>query len=263
MRAHGGTAAVQQSGCDVLACLADAKPVILAVCIDSTRAIREAGGIDVVVSALRGPARVPAVQRAACGAIAALARHEDSRAAIRTAGGLTEVVSSMQRHHDGDGVPLEVASDVAARQCATVAVLGLDPENVAQLTASGAVAAVLDTMRRHADSAAVQAPACTALACVARGVAANQVAICDAGGVDAVVRAMRSHAAAAAVQQAALAALWELSYCDASKPLMVAVGAMEVLRAAKRRYWSQPAHAHAVTADRLLIWAGGLGAMFA
>ena len=92
MRAHCGSATLQEDGCAVLRIVAGSSE-------DRSVAVASAGGIEAVVRAMGDHKGSTGVQKYGCGALRNLAAgSEDIRAAVATVGGIEAVVNAMQSH---------------------------------------------------------------------------------------------------------------------------------------------------------------------
>jgi hypothetical protein len=155
-----------------------------------------AGGIDVVLSAMRRHVDCTILQERGCGVLRSLAGTGSRavKAAIGAAGGIDVVVGAMRRH--------SISASVLEHACGALCSLAdLHAANVAAAVAAGAIGAVTAAMAAHDGCAALQLRCCDALRILAASenpdssdALANKAAIAAAGGVALVVSAMRRHA---------------------------------------------------------------------
>ena len=196
-----------------------------------------AGGVKAIVLAMKAHPGSTRVQTQGTTLLVDLTGDAVSRgAATRGAaeeGSIEVVVAALLRDTESAAF-----AEVGAR---CLAQLLESPAAQKRAAVAGAVGALVGAMRRHDGVPAVSEAACSALAALAAGSDANQVAVAAAGGVDSVVGALRGHDTLAAVSRAALAALAALApnhdsdlICalESAGAVEVAVGQMEALAGA-------------------------------
>ena len=139
MRSHPTVAAVQMEGCCALRNLACGTPGDARSRQGAVEAIVEAGGIEVLLTALRTHERAPRVLAQGCGALRNLATSLEVRGVLVQGGGVEAAVGAMQTHAADE--------EVCEQACASLA-------NLAQMpTRSGGMDVSAEAHRRHVSEA--------------------------------------------------------------------------------------------------------------
>ena len=192
-----GHARVQEQGCAAL--------TNLSVIADNRTAIAAAGGIPVVLAAMKAYSGDVSVQDYGCGALATLAVNVDNNTAIAAAGGISVVLAAMKEHIGH--------ADVQTYGCWALANLAANTNNKTAVAASGGVSVVLASMKAHMGHKDLQAHGCKALVNLASN-ADNRTAIVAAGGIPVVLAVMTAHTGYARVQEYGCCALCFIGWSD-------------------------------------------------
>jgi hypothetical protein len=205
---------VQLHGCDVLQTLIDVDAAAF------VSAVVSAGGVDVVLSAMRRHCDSGAMQARGCSVMKALvsnsspsSSHAVDALKLVAASGIDAVVSAMRRHVDCVGV-----QGCALSLLGSLVTLATSSASLAVVTFSlasgGVVGDVLAAMRRHPASDAVQGCGCGVLGSLAdydTVTRSGRACVPSHGVVDAVVDAMRCCPQSRAVQVSACGALLRIA----------------------------------------------------
>jgi len=182
MRAEPASAEVQHDGCTEL--------VILAADNDDNKtAIAAAGGIPVVLAAMKAHTGHADVQRRGCGALGSLAVNADNKTAIAAAGGIPVVLAAMKAHTGH--------ADVQCQGCRALGNLAANADNQTAIAAAGGIPVVLAAMKAHKGHVDVQEHGCCALGNIGWSDPTLQKCIEDEGGVVVVQAAIAAAGATA------------------------------------------------------------------
>ena len=168
LRAYAESARVQEYGCELVTRQHGDTVVLMAA----------AGGVEVMVAALRRFGEDPRMAHLACGALANLT---DTRNVVVGANGVEAVLYALSAHGETD-------AEVARRGCELIANLLANAEDRdAIATAGGCELMVLTCLRAHRGVDAVVGETCSALIGLTADAGSRQV-ITSAGGIELVVK---------------------------------------------------------------------------
>jgi len=172
---------------------------------------------------------------------------EESKFAAKTCLVLAGVCSGAQggKRQEAAKHACDLASGLMARYSSDPAVQESASQVLGNLAAEAGpslisvASQVTTTMRRHANSAAVEEASCKALAGLAGGGSACQAAIASSGGIEQIVAAMKRHPDCAGMQTWACGALAGLAINNpANQSAVMAAKGMEVIKAAMQKHQS-------------------------
>jgi len=212
-------AEVQWKGCRAL--------YNLAVNDDKQKAIAVAGGIPVVLAAMKAHEGHKDVQEQGCGALVNLAFNADNKMAIAAAGGIPVVLAAMKAHKGH--------VDVQYHGCWALANLAANADNKIAIAAAGGIPVVLAAMMAHKGHVQVQWQGCWALGSLAID-DDHKIAIAAAVGIPVVLGAMKAHKGDVDVQLQGCGALRNLAANADNKIAIAAAGGIPVVVAAMKAH---------------------------
>jgi hypothetical protein len=192
---------------------------------------------DMLLAVMADNVEHAGVQREACALLAALTTE-----AVRPVMVISTVVRAMLAAlgaHPQDK-SLHVQACLVLRQLARGTTNNESGQFALALAAAGGLQAVLDVMRAHPSSAAVQEAACVAVLQITHSADENKVAAGGAGAIEAVISTLNAHASHPGVQVYACWALANMATNDDNQAKAGCAGAFEAVIAAMN---SHGAHA--------------------
>jgi len=140
---------VQERGCGALANLARDNGA-------NGVSIAEAGGIPMILDAIRQHPNVPGVQERGCDVIVQLAFNNDANiVSIAKAGGIHVILDAIKQHAN--------VTSVQERGCAAIGNLGINTAVRISFAKAGGITMLLDAMRQHVNVPSVQERGCAAI----------------------------------------------------------------------------------------------------
>jgi len=227
MKANMDDAPALERGCKELGELAEVD--------DSNQTnIADAGGIIVILDAMKQHALVAGVQEGGCAALANVARGNDANGvSIAEAGGINVILNGMRQHPTVPGV-----QQMGSAALGNMAVSN-DANRVA-IAKAGGLNVILDAIRRHASVPGVQVEGCAALRNLGNN-DANRVSIAEAGGIPVILEAMKRRASVAGVHEMGCAALGNIAVSNEANRVSIAkAGGIAVILDSMRRRGSVP-----------------------
>ena len=177
MKEHVWNADVQEEACSILA--------QLAMINEMDKGIREAGGVEAILTGMRQHKSDANVQERGCSALNTLARggNDENRKKIAELGGIDVVREAMQQHEKVENIQLQ--------GCWVLRNLVLNDEIAKKVVIAGGIDLILRAMKEHPSVPDVQLHGCWAVANLATHIdEKGKKEIVRAGAIDAILSGM-------------------------------------------------------------------------